>query len=206
MSATGRSQAAGTGVVRHPDDFYSTPAWATRSLLRAFGAIGLTRETVLDPCCGDGAILDVVKAEWPWMKLAGYELNEQRADAARSKHSVKQRDALSAEPWTTTATDPRWIITNPPYGLALQFAQRAIAEISNENDHGQATGTVAMLMRLNWLASQKRAAWMRAQTPSVFVLPKRPSFTGGGMDATDYAWMVWRRGDIPRVQILEVAT
>lgn len=201
MSATGRSSAAGTGVIRHPDDFYSTPPWATRALLRALSPISLVRETVLDPCCGDGAILDVIGQQWSWMMLAGYEINEQRAEIARSKHSVTRRDALSAMPWTTSASGPlRWIITNPPYGLALQFAQRAIAEISNDG----ATGTVAMLMRLNWLASQKRAEWMHANTPSVYVLPKRPSFTNKGTDATDYAWMVWRHGDIPRVHILEV--
>jgi len=33
----------------------------------------------------------------------------------------------------------------------------------------------------------------------MFVLSKRPSFTGKGTDATDYAWFVWDKTDrIPR--------
>ena len=30
---------------------------------------------------------------------------------------------------------------------------------------------------------------------SLFVLSKRPSFTGKGTDATDYAWYVWDKTD-----------
>lgn len=62
----------------------------------------------------------------------------------------------------------------------------------------------AFLLRLNWLASQKRAFWLRKNTPSVYVLPKRPSFTGKGTDATDYCWAVWRRDVAPTVVILDV--
>jgi hypothetical protein len=36
------------------------------------------------------------------------------------------------------------------------------------------------------------------------VLPKRPSFTGGGTDATEYAWMVWGPTRTGRLRILEV--
>lgn len=51
---------------------------------------------------------------------------------------------------------------------------------------------VCMLLRVNFLGSQKRAAWMRANTPSVYVLPKRPSFKSDGKtDATEYAWFLW---------------
>lgn len=191
MSATGRSEAAGTGVVRHPDDFYATPAWCTRSILPHLPPA----RSVLDPCCGDGAILDVVRTFWPSTERFGFEIDTNRAAMASQKHGITcmRLDAL----------DPQYqwgnhdlILTNPPYALAMEFVQRAIAS---------GAGYVAMLLRLNWLASQKRAAWMRAHTPSVYVLPRRPSFTGKGTDATEYAWMVWRRGDIPRVKILDVS-
>jgi hypothetical protein len=33
---------------------------------------------------------------------------------------------------------------------------------------------------------------MRARTPDVYVLPNRPSFTGGSTDSIEYAWFVWR--------------
>ena len=81
---------------------------------------------------------------------------------------------------------------NPPYAAALEFVQHAM----------RFAPLVVMLLRLNWLASAKRAEWMRGHTPSVFVLPDRPSFVGTGGDATDYAWLVWGLHNPPVVAIL----
>lgn len=77
------------------------------------------------------------------------------------------------------------IITNPPYSLALCAPH----------------GAVVMLLRVNWLGGQERAPWMRLHTPSLYVSPRRPSFTGAGSAATEYAWMTWDSG-APRVVIL----
>ena len=191
MSATGRSEAAGTGVIRHPDDFYATPAWATRAFLRAFPHPG---DSVLDPCCGDGAILDVVREMYPSTRTVGIEIDEGRAATAGEKHEVVCADALLPLPGSAGAA---MILTNPPFRLAIEFITRALSD---------SDGPVAMLLRLNWLASQKRATWMRANTPSVYVLPRRPSFTGGKTDACEYAWLVWRdpAGE-SCVRILDVA-
>jgi hypothetical protein len=76
------------------------------------------------------------------------------------------------------------VVTKPPYSLAEDLLRRAL-EIS---DH------VVLLLRLNFLASDKRAALMRANTPDVYVLPNRPSFNGHGTDSIDYAWFHWRAG------------
>ena len=73
---------------------------------------------------------------------------------------------------------------NPPFNLALEVIQHAMTMSS----------VVCMLLRINFLASQKRAAWMRRYTPSIYVLPKRPSFTGGKTDACEYAWFCWGLG------------
>ena len=74
------------------------------------------------------------------------------------------------------------IITNPPFSLAFQFVRRSVKLA----DH------VFLLLRLNFLASQKRADWFKKNEPSaLFVLINRPSFTGGGTDMTDYAWFYW---------------
>lgn len=74
------------------------------------------------------------------------------------------------------------IVTNPPYSLALEFISHALFVSPN----------VYMLLRLNFLASQKRSVWFRQHEPSaLFVLSRRPSFTGIGTDATDYAWFYW---------------
>ena len=75
------------------------------------------------------------------------------------------------------------IITNPPYSLAFEFCVKAVA-LAPE---------VWMLLRLNFLASQKRRTWFIGNEPSaLFVLSHRPCFTDNGKtDATDYAWFYW---------------
>lgn len=75
------------------------------------------------------------------------------------------------------------IVTNPPFSLAFEFCQHAV---SNANH-------VFLLLRLSFLASQKRRDWFRIHEPSaLFVLSERPSFTENGKtDACDYAWMYW---------------
>jgi hypothetical protein len=214
--------AANRGAVRDPDDFYVTPAWTTRSILRAI-APRLSPEwcaPILEPSAGNGAIVDELRAfGFPSECVEAIEIDPKRADASGAKCA----DFLTVEP------DPRFelVITNPPFSLALQFAKHAIQFL-------RPGGTLALLTRINWLASEERSEWMRDNTPSVYVLPKRPPFAasvkcvgvptskllsgcgyretlaidaprpkrcpkcGDGKirttttDATEYAWMIWR--------------
>lgn len=184
MSVTGHNP------VRRADDFYATPAWCTRAIVRRL-FIG-SKDDVLDPCSGDGAIMKVVREMCPNTSVRGIEIDPHRAELS----GAEAGDALSID-WRR----PHWVITNPPFSLAMEFVQRAHEQCISSG------GNVAMLLRLPWLASQKRAEWLRAHTPSVYVLPKRPSFTGKGTDATDYAWMVWsgNGGITPTVEILDVS-
>ncbi len=75
------------------------------------------------------------------------------------------------------------IVTNPPFSLALEFCHHAIMHAEH----------VFMLLRLNFLASQKRRGWWLKHKPdALFILSERPSFTDNGKtDATDYAWFYW---------------
>jgi hypothetical protein len=180
MSATGRNL---VGNERRPDDFYATPAWATRAVLPHLRM----QPPVLDPCCGEGAILRVCLDYWP----CGIELDGERA--AKAPGVIRRGDALGGAAWPSHRT----IITNPPYSLAMEFIQRALAEAPADAD-------VAFLLRLNFLGSQRRAAFHRMYPSDVYVLPRRPSFTGGGTDATEYCWMVWGANRGGRWSILEV--
>lgn len=74
------------------------------------------------------------------------------------------------------------ILTNPPFSIAKEFI-----------DHARSlSSTVIMLLRINYLGSISRHDWWKENSPSsLHVLSKRPSFTGKGTDATDYAWFVW---------------
>jgi hypothetical protein len=85
------------------------------------------------------------------------------------------------------------VITNPPYNQALEFVETSMR-------WGR---IVVMLLRLNWIASAKRHAFVRDHPPDVYVLPNRPSFTGKGTDATEYAWFVWGMGG-GRIEVLDL--
>lgn len=178
MSSTNR------GAERAPNDLYVTPAWCVEAVLPLLPMGG----SILDPCCGTGAILDVVRERIDSPEYAyGYDL------VTHPGVDLRQRDALSVEGWQR----PDLVITNPPYSLAEAFVERAIAETA---PHG---GTVAMLLRLAFLASRKRVALLRAHPPDVHVLSRRPSFTGGGTDSADYAWFVFGPGRGGRWSILD---
>jgi len=159
---------------RRPLDDYPTPEWAIRAI--AFHVAGAR---VLDPCCGAGAILDVFRERGS--SVSGIEISEERTDAARAKgHDVIRANALEVE-WPKADL----IITNPPFTLAQEFAEKALASVAGG-------GTVALLLRLGFLEGKKRLAFHRANGSSVFVLASRPSFTGDGKcDSSAYGWFVW---------------
>lgn len=196
MSATNRTKKdAKTGekskTERLLDDFYETPAWVTQALLEEnvlpFG-------TWMEPCAGRGAIIQAVK-DWQWRKpftQPAWLMVEKRADCVEPLLKF-------GHPLTADFLEERGshrdnldklkvdvVFTNPPFSLALDFIQTSMRRWPE--------ATLAFLSRVNFLGSQKRAPWLREHTPDVYVLPKRPSFTHGGTDATEYAWLVWPSG------------
>ena len=122
------------------------------------------------------------------MKPRGIELDPNRP--ATPGLEVQTADALTVD-WGS----PDLIVTNPPYVLAMEFVLRGVAEAKRG-------ATVAMLLRLAFLASLSRAAFHGSHPADVFVLAKRPSFTGGQTDSTDYAWFVWGPGRGGRWNVL----
>lgn len=186
MSATHR------GAARREHDFYATPAWCVHRLLDAIGEALPTDGGWLEPACGDGAIVDAVN-DW-------YARRDREIDgwlfgdiAPRGRYErIPPRDYLS-ERYAAPAERYAVGITNPPFARAMDFVRRM---------HAECEITIA-LVRLNWLASAERAPWLREHAPSVFVLPNRPSFTGGGTDSAEYAWAAWGLESAPVLRILE---
>lgn len=178
MSSTNR------GAVRQPDDLYVTPDWAVRAILPNLGA----PMRVLDPACGTGALLRAARAYWhPKTELYGIDI------ADRGWPDTVVVDALESIAWPRVDL----ILANPPYSLAMEFLERGLEEAGPG-------GQVAFLLRLAWLAGLKRSAFHKAHPSDVYVLPKRPSFTGKGTDSADYAWFVWGPGRGGSWQVLDV--
>lgn len=179
MSATNR------GAVRSEHDFYRTPAWCVDALFSAWRP--LSRELFcLEPCAGDGCLAEAAAktldrapgghTHWDTFDIVP-RLPGSREHAYLSG-CVVERDFLSVEP----SESYDLIITNPPYSKAREIIEHALKFEGAD---------VVMLLRLNFLASAKRAPWLQGNMPDVYVLPNRPDFTGGGGDSIDYAWFVW---------------
>lgn len=157
--------ATNRGAVRRPSDYYPTPKYTTRSLIQELTTEGFPSLTFGEPCVGTwdipSAIPEIDHTQWKWAEL------EQGRDYLTDGIPDGPVDA---------------IITNPPFGLFVEFLDTALGTAP----------FVAFLLRLNVLGSQKRHDWWQDKLPShLYALSKRPSFTGKGTDATEYAWFVW---------------
>src|SRR5579875_2157299 len=119
---------------------------------------------VLEPCAGDGVIVRALEAHGA---------------------IVTASDITEGVDFLTTDYPERfdYVITNPPYRLAQEFVTKAM----------DVADSVVMLLRLGFLAGQKRKAWWDEHRPTgIYILSRRPSFTGKGTDSADYAWVMWR--------------
>jgi len=178
MSSTKR------GGQRRPNDFYATPRWAIESLLADDDWWGI-RTPILEPGCGDGAILKVLKAH-EYGPLIGVEQHPGRAEqAAPHCDRLLVTDFLTGD--LSGIGKIGCVIGNPPYSDAEAFVRRSLEIVDEGCD-------VFLLLRLAFLAGQRRErGGLWENLSSVRVLAKRPSFTGAGNDSADYAWIGWRR-------------
>lgn len=163
MSSTSR------GAQRNPDDFYETPGWATRAVLSQFHwpAPVNMRPHVLEPMAGRGAIVREVRAKWPDAVITACELDPERArslsDAGADKVIVGDVfQALLRAPFGTFDL----CLGNPAFSLAMQTIELGLA----------CAKQTTLLERLNYLGSQERAPFWRANRPDLLILPRRPSF------------------------------
>lgn len=178
MSATNR------GAERKANDFYETPLEAIEALLYSPGVREIMPERVLDPGAGRGAILQVMKKRWTLPRASAIAIeNDPNLAVELRTHPfcVVEDDFLTLPAFEDVGV----IVCNPPYSLAREFVARGHLRYWRVPQ--------AYLLRLNFLASIKRKDWWQGikEEPKLRVLSKRPSFTGEGTDATDYAWFCW---------------
>lgn len=174
MSATNR------GAERKERDFYQTPLFMSEALFQELWQDGVEVRRLLDLGVGTGALA----------QGAGSKLFVHGIDIHEPSEWTCKPDIFTCSDLTKTVFSPNFgegydlIISNPPYSLAQEFLTKAL-EIAGKTP-------VAFLLRLNFLGGQKRAAFWREHEPDqIWISPRRPSFTGGGTDATEYAWMLW---------------
>lgn len=157
------------GPNRDPLDFYPTPSWVTKVLLKRehFGRV------VWEPACGDGAISTALEE-------SGYKVIS--SDVEPRGCGVKA-DFLSADVLPDSRI--KAIITNPPYSHGLEFIEKAL---------NLGVPKVAVLMRYTFLEGQKRFHTLYNTRPPARVwLVVRRMVVLGKTSQFAHAWIVWDR-------------
>lgn len=101
--------------------------WLAREVVRRLPAGG--RRLVVDPACGDGALLAAVAREDASVDLVGLDIDERAARAAHERLDgarVVHADALDIS-WTVTETVVSGIVANPPWGAELLHSRAALS-------------------------------------------------------------------------------
>jgi len=188
MSSTNR------GSKRSPADNYGTPGWCVHRLLdeppEVLKTVG---KNWIEPCAGDG---NIIKAVEDWHNIRGekpptfdaVELRKVCRKKIMKRPSYRTlycpQDFLE---WQPPKTRYDVCITNPPFWCAQPILEKCLS-ISK---------VVILLLRLNYVGSEKRHEFMRSAMPNdTLVLPNRPAFSKNkqgklGTDSIEYAWFVW---------------
>lgn len=194
MSSTGR-----TDNPRAAADMYETPPAPIRGLLDAGGlpikalGEGPTPRRWLEPSAGRGAIIKTVgewcsqrkvrSPNWHAVEIRRSAEEDLRAAAtlATLGSSIETADFLELYP---PAQPYDVALGNPPFRLAFDFVQKLVDE--------RWAYQVTLLLRIGFLESAARYAWLKDNVPDIYTLTSRPSFTDGGQtDSAMYAWMSW---------------
>lgn len=171
--------------MRIPNDQYFTPPEIIYPLLRAVGfdAKGL----YFEPCAGDGAIAKALCGEIDDNRIV-------KADIDNSLTGLDNNDfdATAIGHWNEmfTASEPDWVITNPPY-------KQPDCDAIIQNAWDFAEEGIAMLLRLSYLEPCKgRAQFLKdACLSNLIIFNPRPQFIPGkkSTDSSTVAWFVWRK-------------
>lgn len=166
MSESLRAQTSGGADARRPLDFYPTPESATVALLPY---ISHFPEPIWEPAAGTGSIVKVLR----------------KARRSVVATDIERRGFPLAGCFdflTTTVSRGKSIVTNPPFNLAEEFIETALAH----------TPFVALLFKATFWHAARRADLFRSHPPArVLALTWRLDFTGQGAPHRDVIWCLW---------------
>lgn len=162
-------------LAEHRDDFYASPPEAVLALMEVEKFTG----TVWECACGDGAIVNVLRA-------AGHHVYATDLVERGCPDSQSRVDFLM-EPAPSFPIDA--IVTNPPYALANKFVAHALTVAPR----------VMMMLRLAFLESAGRSAILDSGSLArVHIFSNRlPMMHRDGWEgkrstnSVAFAWFVW---------------
>jgi len=175
------------GTKRKEADFYATPLDAVYTLLENYNGIS-PNDHILEPSAGNGNIIKALRKRGYKNFITAVELREEEKENLNESGTsqvvisdfLQYGECINMENYDV-------IIGNPPYSMAQEFIDKSLSLLNPG-------GRLIFLLRTNFLESKKRFEWWQDRTPTrLYVLSKRPSFTGKGTDATSYAWFIWEK-------------
>jgi hypothetical protein len=164
---------------RLKNDFYPTPERLTKSLLTFFQPDGI----VLEPCAGDGAIVNVLKNE---SMIKNVITNDIVNGKAQHCFDATQRNLYDS------IGKVDYVVTNPPF--SQPDCQQIIDRCWDKVECG-----MAFLLRLTYLEPcGNRASFLKNTNLSkLIIFNPRPRFREDtkGSDNCTVAWFVWEKRD-----------
>jgi len=162
-------------------DYYPTPPWATRAFLREVLGHYLPLPSVWEPACGEGHMVEVLREFTD--NCTASDVHDYGRCFTVGSYVGEGIDVMP------TCADFDWIITNPPFNLAVEFAERALRE---------ARFGVALLLRSAWTEGSERYDRLFKDNPPSLIAQycERVPMVAGRYDpaattASSYAWFVW---------------
>lgn len=208
MSSTNR------GGIRASHDNYPTPPWVVRALLEwrvgrapqrgstgpaVCAALGIP-ELILEPCAGDGRILELIHRyrssrasidRNPDTEFAAIELRDTPVPRATPPSTLwyggvdflSEAGSCSVDTALAMASSKSalgrcavGVVTNPPFGIAQRVIEKVLALCDRadvSSDHFEAW----FLLRVGFLGTGERSEFLRRNMPSnILVLSDRPKF------------------------------
>lgn len=171
-------------------DFFPTPSWGTRALCEFLlnNDIAYSTDVIWEPACGQGHMSRALKETFTSVISSDIE----------DYGYGETQDFL--QPSSAT---PSFIITNPPFNLAEQFALTSL--------HRASKGA-ALLVRTTFLEGIGRYERLFSAHPPAYVLQfseRVPMFKGRvsktGSTATAYCWVIWTKHKPASTQLRWIA-
>ena len=173
----------GQGGDRDALDRYYTPPDLAAELLDLLPWSETGPTVVLEPSVGGGSFARHLKNRGYASRLIGVDLDP---DAVGFRWCDPPGVLGDFEELDLSDRGAQWVVGNPPYANAQKHVEQAL----------KAAPRVAFLLRLAFLESLERVPfWKEFPCRSIWVLSKRPSFTGGSTDSCAYGWFFWDRSD-----------
>lgn len=174
-------------------DYFPTPPWATRAFCRHVLPYVDKRDpatlNVWEPAAGEGHMAEVLKEYFGTVHAS--DVHDYGCGYATGSF-VGAGLALGDLAEYPGGARPDWVVSNPPFNLALLFVLRALEVV-------MPGGFVAMLLRSVWLESEERHRFFELNPIALFApFAERVAMTEGRWDpnastATSYAWFVFQR-------------